>query len=624
MLLEHRENDFRASSRLEVENAIERGFLTKSAISQRVPQYNSQSNLAIAAQVNERFTKNLFKGSYNSDLADYESRKGYISDHFWVVHWAKSALTDVVTRDVFFKLAFQALGDRIPNISEAISILYQIVSWHAAFPFPPEQSDPLTTSSLAKALEILTGSGDMHGGSTRGVGRFEAIITRTRNDQDSRRLLFRSIAHEVSESIDHDTEKLAVVEATYTDVDSSFPRYSQESFDSAINTEIVNWEDERCVDLVDVLALSYPNTAINVARPIRSAFYIAAESLPHYPTCLNKMAISVDALRNLFRLVWLPHRSEVNEGPDQSGITDDMMDRFLSAFHQVQKGAINWTTFDRVVERQFVSPLRNHKTISNKTKQYLFEPMKDILWSILTQGKSGPLLQRPVIESSGQGMILNPSIYAELCSFLPSIRQARSFQPLKLLFIKSKGCDFQDLVRKVGSCTDASILLIQGYATQNDSQTKGKCIVFGAFIPQRWTTSASFPCLGLKSLGDASFASSKRTIIFQLSPAHCVYRGRNTWAESLDHEPMLQRGGIAFGRSLNEAFGSCHTPSGLTSLAVDSTLDQAVFEHGKQDALRGEFEGFLPYSAGCEGEVTIRAERLEVWTTSKEQDEDLG
>ena len=239
----------------------------------------------------------------------------------------------------------------------------------------------------------------------------------------------------------------------------------------------------------------------------------------------------------------------------------------------------------------------------------MFDCLPGVPLTILTGSDATLPLIKTVPKVFKQENILDIWMYIQIRSFLP-------LQAEKLLYSTTGESSYEDFVQKVLEHKNSSIMLIQGHSLQKDDQDSEEDITIGAYIPGPWTSSASFPSMGLKSQDAAPFAFNIRTVLFQLSPIHRVYQGRRIWRESANSEPIVQTSGVTFGRPLDEAFGSEAIPSGQTYLALNASMDQAVFEHGEQKSPGGEFQGFLPFGPGEEGEIRIKVHKVEVWAAT--------
>ena len=187
--------------------------------------------------------------------------------------------------------------------------------------------------------------------------RYTSCTTRrNRGDQDRRRLLFRSISDQVPEAVDRrEVETLPILESTYYDYDESLPMGSWERRATEVKREITNREDERCVDLVDVITHSGLERE-GVAPSLRSSFRSAVKSISHYSNYLHDFLLDRETLRRLIRLMlWLQWRTDTGESKMDLRNLSQVVDRLIIAFQSKGTVGINWTNFDRVVERNFVS-----------------------------------------------------------------------------------------------------------------------------------------------------------------------------------------------------------------------------------------------------------------------------
>ncbi|KAI9708064.1 MAG: hypothetical protein M1820_004268 [Bogoriella megaspora] len=559
MLGDDAANQSRARSRARVEKWVEQGLLTKDL-------------------VNERFTELVVEESYIDGLSAYKSNH------------------DCLSRHEFSQLVTVAFDEEPPNIQSSAAILYDIALWHAAFPFPPDESSTLSIASLAKSIAVLDGPNIMQVNSFVGIFRTRSgkcTVERERQDQDRRRLLFRSVARPTTEAVDNrNLETLPVVESIYYDHDPSLHALSPEWHQSRTEKKIVDHEDERSIDVLDLLTRAYPNPQPMVASPLRSSFRIAVESLPHYSTYLHHLVLDPETYRSLVTLNhWLQAKTGRGQDSDYLQNLSEMSDHIQITSNVIPGGGISWTTFDGMVERHL---------------PHIFDRLLDVFWTILIRAHLVFPSPKAASADFEQSHIINTLMYTQICSFLP-------IEDMRLLFCKNGAFDLQEFAQKVAGSDSPSILLVQGRSITDLRPSEHAGVVLGAYIPGQWTTDASFPSTGLKCLSDAPSAQSKRTVIFQLSPVPRIYRDRRNWNESSGEEAMIQDGGITFQRSLAQAFEPTDTPRGSSYLALDKMIEQAVF------AVQTDWGRFLPYNASTEGEIKIQVDKMEVWAVGEEQ-----
>jgi len=97
-------------------------------------------------------------------------------------------------------------------------------------------------------------------------------------------------------------------------------------------------------------------------------------------------------------------------------------------------------------------------------------------------------------------------------------------------------------------------------------------------------------------------------MLFQLAPVHQVY---NTCEEDDEYSPVLQSTKIGISRKVNDF--ALKREKGTTGLAVNSTLDEAYFGHGKKKSRGAQFGGVYPCGTGKEGLISMDISALEIW-----------
>ena len=148
--------------------------------------------------------------------------------------------------------------------------------------------------------------------------------------------------------------------------------------------------------------------------------------------------------------------------------------------------------------------------------------------------------------------------------------------------------------------SDPTILLISGYQTNMADRSSKQYVVVGALIDGSWVK---------EQIEDSSETQRLwKTILFQLAPVQQVYTTREG---DHDYLPILQSNGIGIGREVSDI--TLGTEMGTTGLIVNSSLDKAIFEHGKKNSRGAQFEGICASGTGKEGLVEMEISTLEVW-----------
>lgn len=207
----------------------------------------------------------------------------------------------------------------ISDIPDAVDALVRIFNWHAAYPFPIEFSQgpgsppAVDEAAFTRAVALLSleprvtsaprfSETDIHGISTvinnPDVG-VDFITLRGRDAQDFRRWLFRSLSGPKQESNNCQPVLVPVPRVILT----PRPRIADESYNDR-KIWYMTSEDERCIDLVDMLADTMPGCQGVFPRPTRDACELALPSLPRHELALSELSIHLDKLDALVKLIF--------------------------------------------------------------------------------------------------------------------------------------------------------------------------------------------------------------------------------------------------------------------------------------------------------------------------------
>lgn len=242
--------------------------------------------------------------------------------------------------------------------SIGLSALFDILAWHAAFPFPPTYtaSWPLIDEdAFFRAICLLTRdpprryaptfSTPVHGlySGSWGPHRGWLVAARGKDAQDWRRRLFRSVA-EPAES-EGAAGKPTTVSAPRFVMYQRRERDARESDDDEPDQQVVVMvdEDERSIDLQDVLSEYPPESDPLTANPLRESYKLALDALPCQPHDLAELSVPITKLASLLGL--LQSLDEEDSGPDLMALANGLGS---------EPSRIGWQRFDAVLSSQTV------------------------------------------------------------------------------------------------------------------------------------------------------------------------------------------------------------------------------------------------------------------------------
>ena len=104
-------------------------------------------------------------------------------------------------------------------------------------------------------------------------------------------------------------------------------------------------EDERCIDLQDVLSECPPEEDRLTLNPLRESYETVLSTLPQQPLCLHEMEIPRSNLASLFNIL---NASNVNGG---NGHEQDL----LSVSDYTNSSSVSWQEFDSILSKNQVN-----------------------------------------------------------------------------------------------------------------------------------------------------------------------------------------------------------------------------------------------------------------------------
>lgn len=233
---------------------------------------------------------------------------------------------------------------------KCLSLLFRCLLAHAAFPFPIESlGSTLDIPAFSRGI-LLFRYPDVLNNLTLVSGKWGPCIGsnytgRDRDVEDTRRLLFRTFAAPLDVMGDYSDDDLAstkirVPAFIYWERDLSGDSTTSQAY------KVLDTEDERHVDVLDVLTKFRPRSEGRTAPPLRQCYKVILPSLPSHCSELYEMQLSYSELCNLIKL-----QIHSSTGPLSldSGTEDDLVRIILTAFEARTGMEISWNTLRSVL-----------------------------------------------------------------------------------------------------------------------------------------------------------------------------------------------------------------------------------------------------------------------------------
>lgn len=276
-----------------------------------------------------------------------------------------------VTKGKFTSFLSRPFNELAPEIHSAISIIYESAQWYAAFPFPVE-SRRLTFEPFARFVALFSDQKDLHldSSSQRGgtLGPYDGWAVIRRKDKDNkRRLMFRSLA--VPEEIggelteeDIKSMKVSVVYFVHWKFREDLEEDSDAYWESLQKIAFAEDDDERLVDVLDIMLQTYPNKQVGFAGPFRESLWPALAVLPRQLYFLYQLRIPRQRFLDIIKLILIVHLDQAKRvGSYATQFKKDIVavdmaaTSIYNAFVQGKSESVGWTAFDKVVVRSVVS-----------------------------------------------------------------------------------------------------------------------------------------------------------------------------------------------------------------------------------------------------------------------------
>lgn len=435
----------------------------------------------------------------------------------------------------------------LPESIHAGSVLYAMVTYLGAFPFPSLAPCIVTREAMLKVVTILT-------------GRYKRILQR--GDQDRIKLLFRSMAmfdrvpNSLAEHPSHGDEKLQT-SATGFDIDQPMNEDEDEEDDDLALAAL------DALDAIEVFKHDHKQD-----RKIHCA---------HIPA---------DNFEKIVMLMLL--LAPLTPQDNIAVITSDLSGTKLAELRSSSRAVVAAFVTD---EKASISYSRFVKTMTMLTSQ-LFRPFSPLFEHFmfskqldLSKHKNTTVVGQPAANSSrspirldsglaSSSTILNDILLAQL-SFSLEITSVNS--PSANSFFHSgcridqiystsnHGTSLSSFSRQVLSWRAPSLFILRG--THND-------IVYtlGAYLPDPWHDSSS----------THSPAPSKEAVLFQLTPRHAIFRANPT-NTTIPTTHLSIKTGIALGCIIPPSSKIHTSPKpptpGPASLLIDQDLATATLQH---------------------------------------------
>jgi hypothetical protein len=278
-----------------------------------------------------------------------------------------------VSKPAFITFLSQHLRGFGDFVQDGLAAIYESSQIYGDFPFSPEteNSSGLSYEQLLRAVafmwdrqpyfphstfytheRFMGGFGDMSGDLGPHHGWY--VHSRHRGHQDRRRLDFRALAVKIP-STEHTEKELKYAKIPITYFWQLMPDDGYD--DRYLRIGYADDEDERGVDIVDVLNVTYPKDSDPMVPPLMlSSLRSTASELPKQPYYLYEMRIPYSKLLGFVKLLLLVQLNRFDEldafppprtedfGASAKWITDGFTDR----------EDIGWDAFDEVMMRNLV------------------------------------------------------------------------------------------------------------------------------------------------------------------------------------------------------------------------------------------------------------------------------
>ncbi|KAK5952758.1 Restriction of telomere capping protein 5 [Knufia fluminis] len=482
------------------------------------------------------------------EVAHYKDNFKALADHQGdVEYWKEETLC-----------RFLALPDPV----RAGSVLYAMITYLGAFPFPGLAPCIVTREAMLKCVTIMT-------------GRYKKVLKR--GDQDKNKLLFRSLAvfDSRSSAALSPTSDKKMKDLIQEQQGDDLARLQTVATGFSIDQPVNDDEDEDDDDLA--LAALEALDAIEVFKEDhKKDRKIHHAHVPVY-----------NFERLLMLLLLFAPLTPQDNIPQVCGTIEDNRVKALEqsaaaiiAAFEPDHDSISYSNFMQTTTALFpqlfrpLNPLFEHFLFSkqldlNKHHGAVGNPQVD------DQTRRSPLYD--VDEKSST--ILNDILLAQLST---SVDITTTTSPASSSFFHcgarfnqlystaSHGTSLSSFSRQVISWRSASILILRGTNTET-----GQTHIMGAYLPEHWKEAGS-------TTHEDSDPSQIKPVMFQLQPRHAIFRA-NPYNKTTPVSHFSNKTGIALGCVIpasSRINASSQKPIlGPVSLLIDEDISTATFQH---------------------------------------------
>ena len=492
---------------------------------------------------------------------------------------------------------FLALPDHI----RAGSVLYAMITYLGAFPFPGLAPCIVTREAMLKCVTILT-------------GRYKKILRR--GDQDKNKLLFRSLAvfdRRSSAALSPTSEKKMkdIIQEQQGDNSETLQTAATGfSIDQPANDDEDEDDDDLALAALDALdAIEVFKEDHKQDRKIHHA---------HIPVYNFERLL-------MLLLICAPLTPQDNIAQTCGAIEDrdiQALERSAAAIiaaFDPDHDSISYTNFLQTTTALFPQLFR---PLSPLFEHFLFSKQLDLSKHHGVTG--GPEIEDPQRRSplydvdQNSSPILTDSLLAQLSSSIEiattTSAASSSFfhcgaKLNQLYSTTSHGTSLSSFSRQVLSWRSGSMLIVKGSNTET-----GHTHIIGAYLPERWNEAGS------ASVQESDPAAAK-AVMFQLHPRHAIFRA-NPYNKTTPVSHFSSKTGIALGCVIpasSRINASSQKPIlGPVSLLIDEDISTATFQHDG-GAGTGAFltdpllEENQQKPAGQSKKIELEIDGLEVW-----------
>ncbi|KAL8911566.1 MAG: hypothetical protein Q9171_003280 [Xanthocarpia ochracea] len=405
-------------------------------------------------------------------------------------------------------------GDRVDTLEPIVEILIKIWNHHAAYPFLPKSSAGLDSNGFLRAVTLLSGKAYKSVGS--GSKMDGQVLTRKKNDSDSRRMLFRSLAVPVPDHTARDIE---------------------------------NQESKQ--EILDILTCIQPRLTASTAQLPRQQLEPTANRLCEQEVLLPSLVIRLEDMRNLLGFLSASRfgflsMAEVHELAKSTHYT-------LNSFLLGRNDGVRWDAFDKVIEHIMPRLALGLQGLIAAT----YAPKSHILF--------------PSPATSGPNRLYSIAL-PQLLTFLPKYVYPKLYNSQTILEHSvfsphPSEKPLQGLLDRLHEQPGPLIFLVSAVIGEETS-------VFGAFVP----TTVHLDAPAIMSTESARLLGN--SLLFQLAPMQDVFPVRCNGAglplQAFHDVKTGENGGLSFGQP---KAADATSEGGVTLQIRGKHLEKGIFVH---------------------------------------------